>query len=65
MNLTNEAKLKDLLTSLENINDDLNFQIKHTAKLAAIHDDAKKHMKYLKECKEEKMERIKKLEAEI
>ena len=63
--MNKEEKLKDIITSLEQINSDLIFQIKYTAKIAAIHEICKNELKYLKECKTEKLERIKVLEAEV
>jgi len=60
-----EAKLKELLTRVEEINKEIDFMLKHTAKIAGWHQVAKDDIKHLKEVKDELMERIKKLEAEI
>jgi peptidoglycan hydrolase CwlO-like protein len=63
--MTNEAKLKELLTRMEDVNAELDFMLKHTARIAAWHQSAKGEVKTLREVKEELMERIKKLEVVV
>ena len=60
-----EAKLKELLTRVEEVNREIDFMLKHTARIAHWHQTAKDEVKHLKEVKEELIERIKKLEVEI
>ena len=59
-----ENKLKELLQRKEKLTDELEFQMKYTAKIAAIHQTAKDDVKHMKEVRDELNERIKKLESD-
>ena len=59
-----ENKLKELLLRKEQITSELDFQMKYTARIAAIHQMAKEEVKHLKEVRDELNERIKKLEPD-
>ena len=62
--INKEAKIKDLLTKIELLRPDLEFQIKYTAIKAGEHTTAKTHLEYYKEQIREYKERIKILEEE-
>ena len=59
-----ESKLKELLQRKEQLTSELDFQMKFTARIAAIHQSAKEEVKHLKEVRDELNERIKKLEPD-
>ena len=60
--MNKEARIKDLLTKIEILKPDLEFQIKYTAMKAGEHSTAKTQLEYYKEQIREYKERIKELE---
>lgn len=65
MELTNEKKLIDILSRIDQHKSELDFMLKHTARIAAWHQSAKDDIKHLKEVIEELVERKKTLESEV